>query len=232
MSGVPGVQSSTAQVTVQVQPQPPVILNGDVLEIMEDSSVDIKCKSRQGKPPATIKWYDTSDKEIEKDEEAKNIVDETEDIDNSKVQNQISIVKLDIKKNMNGGNLTCEASHPTYAEGSVKTVIQVKVQYKPTLIISQEPGDIKEGDTVIVKCDSQSNPPAVTFKWYIDDIIEYEKVKDDDLSDQSSSLEISGIDKDMNGKKVKCWASNDILNKPYETEEVHTLNVHCKYIIQ
>ena len=33
----------------------------------------------------------------------------------------------------------------------------------------------------------------------------------------------------MNGKNVKCWASNKIQNKPYETEEVHTLNVHCKY---
>ena len=37
------------------------------------------------------------------------------------------------------------------------------------------------------------------------------------------------IDKSMNGKNVKCWASNKIQNKPYETEEVHTLNVHCKY---
>ena len=35
----------------------------------------------------------------------------------------------------------------------------------------------------------------------------------------------------MNGKNVKCWASNKIQNKPYETEEVHTLNVHCKYPI-
>ena len=39
------------------------------------------------------------------------------------------------------------------------------------------------------------------------------------------------IDKSMNGKNVKCWASNKIQNKPYETEEVHTLNVHCKYPI-
>ena len=36
------------------------------------------------------------------------------------------------------------------------------------------------------------------------------------------------IDKSLNGKKVKCWASNRINHKPHETEKVHTLNIHCK----
>ena len=123
-----------------------------------------------------------------------------------------------------------------------------------TMIINdeniQEPADIKEGDTVNISCSAQSNPPKVMFKWYIEDIIEYDKVIDGDTEDQTSLLHITGmysyrvhfhlyslnivsaeIDKSMNGKNVKCWASNKIQNKPYETEEVHTLNVHCKYPI-
>ena len=128
---------------------------------------------------------------------------------------------------MNGKNITCEASHPTYSS-PVKAAILLKVLYKPELTITQEPAEIKEGDTVTIKCDSKSNPPSVMFKWYIDDIIEYEKVKDDDLNDQSSSMELTGIDKSYNGKKIKCWASNKIQNKPYETESVHTLNVNCR----
>ena len=99
-----------------------------------------------------------------------------------------------------------------------------------------------------ISCSAQSNPPKVMFKWYIEDIIEYDKVIDGDTEDQTSLLHITGtvavcisihihltsslcaeIDKSMNGKNVKCWASNKIQNKPYETEEVHTLNVHCKY---
>ena len=89
VSGVAGIQSSTASVTVQVQPQLPVITNGHTLEIMEDSQEEIKCKSMSGKPPASIKWYDTTDTEIEADEEKKNIVEETQSIDNSKIQNQV-----------------------------------------------------------------------------------------------------------------------------------------------
>ena len=58
--------------------------------------------------------------------------------------------------------------------------------------MDQEPSEIKEGDSVKIICKSQSNPPKVMFKWYIDDIIEYDKVKDDDSTDQTSSLEITG----------------------------------------
>ena len=90
VTGVAGVQSTTAMLTVQVKPQDPVITNGDTLEIMEDSEEEIKCKSMRGKPPATIKWYDAANTEITLDEEKKNIVEETESIDNSKVQNQVS----------------------------------------------------------------------------------------------------------------------------------------------
>ena len=138
-------------------------------------------------------------------------------------------MKLEIKKDMDGKNITCEASHPTYS-APVKTVIMLKVLYKPELTITQEPAEIKEGDTVTIKCVSTSNPPKVMFKWYIDDVIEYESVKDEDPDDQTSALELTGIDKSKNGQKIKCWASNKIQNKPYETEAVHTLNINCKVI--
>ena len=56
----------------------------------------------------------------------------------------------------------------------------------------QEPADIKEGDTVNISCSAQSNPPKVMFKWYIEDIIEYDKVIDGDTEDQTSLLHITG----------------------------------------
>ena len=65
-----------------------------------------------------------------------------------------------------------------------------------TMIINdeniQEPADIKEGDTVNISCSAQSNPPKVMFKWYIEDIIEYDKVIDGDTEDQTSLLHITG----------------------------------------
>ena len=86
---------------------------------------------------------------------------------------------------------------------------------------------MKEGDDVKLTCSATANPPKVSFKWYISDILEYDKVKDDDLDDQNSTLEISGIGKAMNGKVIKCWASNKIQNKLVESEVLHTLNIHC-----
>ena len=65
-----------------------------------------------------------------------------------------------------------------------------------TMIINdeniQEPADIKEGDTVNISCSAQSNPPKVMFKWYIEDIIEYDKVIDGDTEDQTSLLHMTG----------------------------------------
>ena len=82
-----------------------------------------------------------------------------------------------------------------------------------------------------ITCTAKSNPKQVTFKWYIDDILEYDKVKDDDLGDQTSSLELVKIDKSMNGKTVKCLAGNKIQNALYESNKLHKLDVHCKLLI-
>ena len=172
---------------------------------------------------------DETGTEIKKDKKKKNIVDETEDIENSKTQNFISTIKLTVTKDQHDTNLTCQASHPTYKE-PMNAVIRLSVEYKPELKIEHEPEEMKEGDNVKLTCSASANPSKVTFKWYIDDILEYDKVKDDDLEDQKSTLEIAGIGKDMNGKVIKCWASNKIQNKPIESEVLHTLNIQCKII--
>ena len=93
-----------------------------------------------------------------------------------------------------------------------------------------EPSKIKAGDNVKITCRAKSNPQQVSFKWYIDDILEYDKVKDEDPGDQTSAMELVEIDKSMNEKKVKCLASNKIQNALYESSKEHTLNVHCRYL--
>ena len=73
-----------------------------------------------------------------------------------------------------------------------RTTMLFHVLYKPELSIVQEPSELKEGEDVKITCNSKSNPEKVMFKWYIDDVIEYEKVVDEDLNDQSSTLQIKG----------------------------------------
>ena len=170
---------------------------------------------------------DGSNEEIKKDKKKKNIVDETEDIENTKTQNVISTIKLTVTKEQHDTNLTCQASHPTYKE-PVNAVIHLNVEFKPELKIEHEPEEMKEGDDVKLTCSATANPSRVTFKWYIADILEYDKVTDVNLEDQKSTLEFPGIGKDMNGKVIKCWSSNKIQNKPFESEVLHTLNIQCK----
>ena len=103
------------------------------------------------------------------------------------------------------------------------------IQYNGVNVYCLEPSKIKAGDNVKITCTAKSNPQQVNFKWYIDDILEYDKVKDEDPGDQTSTMELVEIDKSMNGKKVKCLASNKIQNAPYESSKEHELDVHCKY---
>ena len=53
--GVAAIQSANATVTVQVAPDPPKITNGDRIEVMEGSEVEVRCKSFRGKPKAEVR---------------------------------------------------------------------------------------------------------------------------------------------------------------------------------
>ena len=136
--GVTAVQSSKAVVTVQVEPRLPVIINGDNMEVLEGSKVEVTCKVLGGKPPATIKWLDAKNAEIpKKNKDKKEVISEsTEDISNSKNKNTISTLTLDVVKEMDQTNLTCQASHPTFSQPKA-TQIFLHVQYKPEVTIVQ-----------------------------------------------------------------------------------------------
>ena len=163
------------------------------MEVMDGSSIEVKCKSARGKPPASLRWLDGAGAEIsvtESKDGEKNIEEATEDIPDSKLKTQVSTIKLEVKKDMSSA-LVCEASHPGYGEPLV-TRLGLSVQFAPELAISQEPGEIKEGDDVVITCTADSNPARVMFKWYIEDVIEVDRVVDTNTTDQISSLELKG----------------------------------------
>jgi hypothetical protein len=58
--GVGAIQSANATVTVQLAPDQPVITNGDKLQVMEGSEVEVTCKSFRGKPPAEVRSFELS----------------------------------------------------------------------------------------------------------------------------------------------------------------------------
>ena len=52
--GVEPVRSRYARLTVTVRPEPPVILQGDVIRTQEDRVLSLECVSRGGKPAAEV----------------------------------------------------------------------------------------------------------------------------------------------------------------------------------
>ena len=163
------------------------------MEVKDGSNIEVNCKSARGKPPASLRWLDGAGAEIavtESKEGEKNIEDETEDIPDSKIKNQVSTIKLEVKKGMSPA-VVCEASHPGYEE-PLAARLGLSVQFAPELAISQEPGEIKEGDDVVITCTADSNPTRVMFKWYMEDVIEVDRVVDNNVTDQVSALELKG----------------------------------------
>ncbi len=55
--GVSPIRSRDANLTVNVPPEPPIIINGDTLKTIEDREVEVKCVSRGGKPAAEVSLW-------------------------------------------------------------------------------------------------------------------------------------------------------------------------------
>ena len=91
----------------------------------------------------------------------------------------------------------------------------------------QEPAQSKDGDSVKLTCKADANPPEVKFRWYLEDIQQFDGITHSEDA-RSSVLELSGLDKASNGKVVKCAGTNTILNKAHSTNTSHTLDVHCE----
>ena len=107
------------------------------MEVMDGSDFEVKCKSSRGKPAATLRWLDGAGAEIKVTEEdgEKNIEEETEDISDSKIKNQVSTIKLEAKKGMSPA-VACEASHPGYEEPEVAR-LELSVQVIILFPVSQ-----------------------------------------------------------------------------------------------
>ena len=193
----PEIRSKTAKLTVTVAPEPPIILNGDVLKTIGGTEVEIKCSSRGGKPSAKIKWFDADDKEI-----TSTVSTDTEPYENSKRITVVSTLKFtpDGKSDHNTTRL-CKATHD---EISMNVSIQLLVEYSPkiTLTMTSETTPILEGQDVIFNCTAISNPPEVNYRWFIDDAIVPEV--------HGTEYTIPGVDRKLNKKSVKCEVRNVI----------------------
>ena len=161
----PEIRSKTAKLTVTVAPEPPIILNGDLLKTVEGPEVEIKCSSRGGKPAAKIKWYDGDDKEV-----SSGVTTETEPYENTKRVTLVSTLKFKPGKSDHNTTRICKATHD---EVSMNTSIHLLVEYSPdiTLKMTSESTPILEGQNLVFNCTASSNPSEVSYRWFVENEI-------------------------------------------------------------
>ncbi|XP_023330824.1 irregular chiasm C-roughest protein [Eurytemora carolleeae] len=205
--GIAPIRSRYATLTVTVPPEPPVILNGEVLKVTEDRLITVECVSKAGKPAAEITWLDSDNIPIHLDVET--IVEVLED---GKRQNTISLLRRKARRSDNIRNLTCEAQNSAESIPS-RATIQIHVEYAPHVTLQYQPHKLQDGETVTFKCSADANPSDVTYKWYLNNQILDGKT--------SKTLTLSPLNRTLHAAILKCAARNKI----GRSEETHTLEV-------
>ena len=201
-------RSKSAKLTVTVAPEPPVILNGDVLKTVEGPDVEIKCSSRGGKPSAKITWFDGEEKEV-----STGVTTDTEPYENTKRETLVSTLKFTPGKSDHNTTRICKATH----DGISKNIsIHLLVEYSPdiTLTLKSESTPIVEGQNIIFNCSATSNPPEMSYRWFVDEEIVPEV--------HGTQYIISEVSRDHNKKSIKCEVQNTIGSK----EKSETLSIH------
>ena len=192
----PAERSKKAKLTVTVSPEPPVILNGDVLRTVEGPDVEIKCSSRGGKPSATIKWFDGDEKEI-----SAGVTTDTEPYENTQRETLVSTLKFTPGKSDHNTTRICKATHDSI---TMNVSIHLLVEYSPdiTITMTSHSTPTLEGENVIFNCTATSNPPEMSYRWFIDGEIVPEV--------HGTEYIIPNVDRSLNKKSITCEVRNVI----------------------
>ncbi|XP_039276455.1 irregular chiasm C-roughest protein-like [Nilaparvata lugens] len=116
----------------------------------------IKCLSRHGNPPPRLEWY--LDKEQVTSASRSESVPET---DNRRTWLTTSLLDLPLDKHHHDNTLYCVAVHESYPTKSQYVKARLDVTYPPDVkLIGVPETDVEEGDTVVLKCETDANPVA------------------------------------------------------------------------
>ena len=159
-----------------------------------------------------ITWLDAHNAPIKNKIET--IVETLEDGKRKTVR---SILRLLMTRSHHNTSLTCEAQNCVESSPSTDSII-LMVQFAPVVSVKQTPVIIREGDTVIVRCQVTANPHNITYQWFVG-------TREHQLGGEPGMLVLPGVGRDSHGWVVRCRASNSV----GVSEASTALNVTCEY---
>ena len=198
------IRSRKAKLSVLYPPGVPVILathNNGKVSVNEGSSAFLECQVDGAKPAATISWstadqtastawIDSKKSRTMKDEETQRF-------------KTISSIQFHVDRSMQNTTIVCTAENVA-SKTPTSTSVQLDVLTKPkvSLGLNTGTGTVREGDTVVVQCIVDANPPPYGITWRKNGVV---------LNGENNQrLALNNIDSSFNNAVVSCEARNSL----------------------
>jgi len=162
--------SSVSQLVVRVAPTDivikhsdtdKVVATNDTLDVLENTNITLECSSVNGKPPPKLAW------QLPQSLPSFSLTESTKD------GATVSIISALVMRSDRGKTVQCHATHsalsrPLSAKVNINVlyvpIVEVEYSHPNGLVKSNFNGghkvSLKEGDSVIIRCKPDSNPPA------------------------------------------------------------------------
>ncbi|KAG0716184.1 Irregular chiasm C-roughest protein [Chionoecetes opilio] len=157
-SGVPGIRSHTARLTVYVPPEPPRVTPA-VLSTTAGMTMTLECESRGGRPPPEIQWVDDSRRETIRT----GAITSEEVMTDGKRVTVRSRLSFTPRRSHHNSSITCLTSNQALSS-PLTSSIQLKVLFPPEVKLRVKPSQLAEGDDAIFICTADANPSDITYR--------------------------------------------------------------------
>ncbi|XP_050735726.1 irregular chiasm C-roughest protein-like isoform X2 [Eriocheir sinensis] len=208
-SGVPGIRSHTARLTVYVPPEPPRVTPA-VLSTTAGMTVTLECESKGGRPPPEIQWVDDSRRETIRT----GAMTSEEVMPDGKRVTVRSRLSFTPRRSHHNSSITCLTSNQALSSPLTGS-IQLKVLFPPEVKLQVKPSQLVEGDDATFICTAQANPDDITYRWYHSS----EELK----NETSRTLTLHKISRNLHQNAVSCEVSNKVGTSK------KTMSVHVQY---
>ncbi|XP_075763989.1 B-cell receptor CD22-like isoform X2 [Pelodiscus sinensis] len=147
--------SHIANTPLRDTPDPLVLSDPGVL--IEGDRATITCSIRHTCPltPPTLAWSPARGKAVSSHERLAG--------GSWQVESELSYTP---SSEDHGRYLQCTATFPSRQQARSGLYLQVKYRPRGTTVTVLGPAQLKEGDSVTLRCTSQSNPPATGYRWF------------------------------------------------------------------
>ncbi|EFO27330.2 immunoglobulin I-set domain-containing protein [Loa loa] len=201
-----GAYRTSASVNVLVPPEKVIIMDidpGSVINVVEGNDYNLSCLAVNGKPHALINWYIYGTK-------IDDSVKRWTEMNTNRTVTAFATLFWKPRRSDTGAVLTCEALHPSTST-HFKVNITPNVLYPsemPKIDILSQPGLIKPGDNITMKCSVVGGNPPPRLLWFLHGNLIGSNYTYDESAEETVNIYSIIVDANDNGAVYECQSTN------------------------